>query len=88
MPICRMAVSSITAIAVHRKPDRGFYRLTDDGTALICEEFYFVKILDGDESDVTVYYNTTGSWDIEDSQETDMPLSGSGRGSRNMRIYL
>ena len=53
---------------------QGFYRLTDDGTALICEEFYFVKILDGDESDVTVYYNTTGSWDIEDSQETDMPL--------------
>lgn len=53
---------------------QGFYHLTDDGTALICEEFYFVQILDGDESDVTVYYNTTGSWDIEDSQETDMSL--------------
>lgn len=53
---------------------QGFYHLTDDGTALICEEFYFVRILDGDESDVTVYYNTTGSWDIEDSQETDMSL--------------
>lgn len=53
---------------------QGFYHLTDDGTALVCEEFYFVRILDGDESDVTVYYNTTGSWDIEDSQETDMSL--------------
>lgn len=51
---------------------QGFYHLTDDGTALVCEEFYFVRILDGDESDVTVYYNTTGSWDIEDSQKTDM----------------
>ena len=51
---------------------QGFYHLTDDGTALICDEFYFVQILDGDESDVTVYYNTTGSWDIEDSQEADV----------------
>ena len=55
---------------------QGFYHLTDDGTALICDEFYFVQILDGDESDVTVYYNTTGSWDIEDSQEADMSLEG------------
>lgn len=52
----------------------GLYHLADDGTALICEKFYFVRILDGDESDVTVYYNTTGSWDIEDSRETDMTL--------------
>lgn len=58
------------------KIGQGFYHLTDDGTALICEEFYFVQILDGDESDVTVYYNTTGSWDIADSQETDMSPEG------------
>ena len=53
---------------------KGIYHLTDDGTALVCEEFYFVRVLDGDESDVTVYYNTTGSWDTEDSRETDMTL--------------
>lgn len=56
------------------KTGQGFYHLADDGSALICDEFYFVDILDGDESNAVVYYNTTGSWDVEDSQETDIPM--------------
>lgn len=51
---------------------RGIYQLTDDGTALICKEFYVLRMLDGDESNATVYYNTTGSWEIEDSQKIHM----------------
>ena len=51
---------------------RGIYQLADDGTALICKEFYILRILDGDESNASVYYNTTGSWEIEDSQKIHM----------------
>lgn len=51
---------------------KGIYQFTDDGTALICREFYFLRILDGDESDAAVYYNSTGSWEIGDSRKTNM----------------
>ena len=53
---------------------KGIYQLTDDGTALSCREFYVLRMLDGDEATATVYYNTTGSWEIEDSRETNMTV--------------
>ena len=53
---------------------RGIFCFTEDGTALSCKEFYFVRILDGEESDAVVYYNTTGSWEIEDSRKANMTL--------------
>ena len=53
---------------------KGIYQFTDDGTALICREFYFLRILDGDESDAAVYYNSTGSWEIGDSRKTNMTV--------------
>lgn len=55
---------------------RGFYTLTRDGTALTCEEFYFIHAVDGDVSDIRVYYNTTGSWDIAVSKETELSPEG------------
>ena len=53
---------------------KGIYQFTDDGTALICREFYFLRILDGDGSDAAVYYNSTGSWEIGDSRKTNMTV--------------
>lgn len=53
---------------------KGVYRLSDDGTKLVCEKFCFTRILDGDAWDDVVYCNKTGSWEIEDSQKADMTL--------------
>lgn len=53
---------------------QGFFRLSKDGTTLNCEEFYFTHAAEEDDSDLRVYYNTTGSWDIAASQESDMSL--------------
>ena len=39
-----------------------------------CEEFYFTHAEKEDYSDLKVYYNTTGSWDIKASEESDMTL--------------
>ena len=39
-----------------------------------CEEFYFTHAEQEDYSDLKVYYNTTGSWDIKASEESDMTL--------------
>ena len=56
------------------KNGRGIYQLTDDGTALSSREFYVLRMLDGDEATATVYYNATGSWEIEDSRETNITV--------------
>ena len=53
---------------------QGSFRLSKDGTTLNCEEFYFTHATEEDYSDLKVYYNTTGSWDIAASQESDMTL--------------
>ena len=53
---------------------QGYYSLSKDGTTLNCEEFYFTHAEREDYSDLKVYYNTTGSWDIKASEESDMTL--------------
>ena len=53
---------------------QGSFRLSKDGTTLNCEEFYFTHATEEDYSELKVYYNTTGSWDIAASQESDMTL--------------
>lgn len=53
---------------------QGFFSLSKDGTTLNCEDFYFTHAAEEDYSDLKVYYNTTGRWDIVESQESDMSL--------------
>lgn len=53
---------------------QGFFSLSRDGATLNCEDFYFTHAAEEDYSDLKVYYNTTGSWDIAESQESDMSL--------------
>ena len=53
---------------------KGIYYFNDDGTALVCNEFYFICALDGDDTDAVVYYNMSGSWDIEDSTESSVSV--------------
>lgn len=51
---------------------QGFFALTEDGTELVCQEFYFTRLQEEELSDVPVYTNTTGSWEPSKSQETEM----------------
>jgi len=50
----------------------GTFRLTEDGTDLICEDFYFTDAKDETTWEIGCYHNTTGSWEKEDSEELDM----------------
>ena len=52
---------------------QGSYRLSKDGTTLNCEEFYFTHASE-DNTELKVYCNTTGNWDIAKSQESDMSI--------------
>lgn len=49
----------------------GTYAITQDGTELECQDFYFTDF-DENSGDIRVYYNTTGSWDPAQSEETDL----------------
>lgn len=53
---------------------QGFFSLSQDATTLICEEFYFTHAANENASDIQVYFNTTGSWDIGQSQLTQIPV--------------
>lgn len=53
---------------------KGIYYFNNDGTALVCNEFYFIRALDGDDADAIVYYNMSGSWEIEDSTESSVSV--------------
>lgn len=53
---------------------QGFFSLSQNGTTLTCEEFYFTHASQEDGSAIQVYYNTTGSWDIGQSQLTQIPV--------------
>ena len=52
------------------KTGQGVFYLTKDGTALECESFLFTGLDSG--GDIRVYYNETGSWDLAESEESDM----------------
>lgn len=50
----------------------GTLRLLPDGTALSYEDFYFTDWADDSFTELGVYRNTTGEWDISASEKTDM----------------
>ncbi len=49
---------------------QGVFYLTKDGTRLECESFLFTGL--NSDGDHEVYYNETGSWDIAESERSDM----------------
>lgn len=51
----------------------GFYALSEDGTVLEVEDFYFTGPED-ENGDLSIYRNTTGSFDPAQSQKTEMTL--------------
>ena len=59
-----------------RETGQGFFTLTEDGTELVCQEFYFTSAVEGELSGVPVYTNTTCSWDPSNSQESGMSPEG------------
>lgn len=50
----------------------GTYKLTEDGTALECEDFYFTYEKDENYEDIGIYHNTTGLWAPDKAEETDL----------------
>ena len=49
----------------------GEFELTSDGK-LSCRDYYFTHEKNGDFSDIGFFYNNTGEWDIQKSQELDI----------------
>lgn len=50
----------------------GTFRLSEDGTALECEDWYFTDLKNENDADVTYYHNATGVWDKAQAEEIDM----------------
>jgi len=48
------------------------YDFPENADSLQCAECYFTHERNDDVEDIAVYYNTTGSWDVNESEETDM----------------
>ncbi len=53
---------------------QGIFTLSRNGRELEWRRFYFTYAEDGDWDNVTVYTNTTGSWDPEESEQADLTL--------------
>lgn len=51
---------------------QGIFYLSNDGKSLQCQEFLFTHADGSGAADIRVYSNTTGSWNPEESQLTDM----------------
>lgn len=52
----------------------GNYRMSQGGTSLICNEFYFTEPDDKDPGTLYIYKNTSGKWDKEKSEKTELTL--------------
>lgn len=51
----------------------GTYELSSDGTELISNGYYFSHEKDEDFTEIGYYYNTSGKWDIDVSEEITNP---------------
>ena len=51
---------------------QGIFYLSKDGRSLQCQEFLFTHAQGEEAADIRVYRNSTGSWEPEESQLTDM----------------
>lgn len=52
----------------------GNFRISQGGTALICNDFYFTEPDEADQNTVYIYKNTTGKWNTENSEITDLTI--------------
>lgn len=52
----------------------GIFRMSQGGTSLICNEFYFTEPYEADPSVILVYKNNTGKWNTERSEITEMTI--------------
>lgn len=52
----------------------GNFRVSQGGTALICNDFYFTEPDKDDVNTSVIYYNTTGKWDVEKADKTDLTI--------------
>lgn len=50
----------------------GNFRVSQGGTSLICNDFYFTEPDKADPNVVTIYHNTTGKWDVEKAEKTEL----------------
>jgi len=50
----------------------GTFRLSEDGTELQCEEWYFSDSKGADNSEIGYYHNKTGAWDKNAAEELDI----------------
>lgn len=46
----------------------GVYHLSDYGSELVCEDYYFTDVEEGTEDRLIFFHNTTGEWDTEASE--------------------
>ncbi len=51
----------------------GTYRISIDGTELVCEDFYFSDVEGDDYSELAYYHNTSGEWDKTAAERVDLP---------------
>lgn len=52
----------------------GNFRMSNGGMSLVCNEFYFTEPDEADPATVYVYKNTSGKWDTELSEKTDLSI--------------
>lgn len=52
----------------------GNFRMSNGGMSLVCNEFYFTEPDEADPNTAYVYKNTSGKWDTELSEKTDLSL--------------
>lgn len=50
----------------------GTFHISEDGTELICEDFYFTNEKDASFTEIGMYHNTTGAWDVSVSEELEL----------------
>ena len=51
----------------------GLFYLPSDSIELACEDFYFTDAVDEEFTEFALFHNTTGEWDKESSEKTDIP---------------
>lgn len=52
----------------------GNFRMSQGGMSLVCNEFYFTEPDEADPNKVYIYKNTSGKWDTELSEKTDLTI--------------
>ncbi|MBE7004832.1 MAG: hypothetical protein E7425_11270 [Ruminococcaceae bacterium] len=54
----------------------GTFHISEDGTKLICEDWYFSDTKDEGSDEVGFFHNTSGIWDKNDGEEMDVDFDG------------